>query len=37
MPKDEYVMPIANMLVDVATNNGILTFMVGYLAIIRFI
>ena len=23
-PKDEYIMPIADMLVDVATNNGIL-------------
>ena len=29
-PKDEYVIPIANMLVDTATNNGILTFMDGY-------
>ena len=31
MPKGEYVMPIAEMLVDVAANNGILTFMDGYL------
>ena len=31
MPKDEYVMLIANMLVDAAANNGILTFIDGYL------
>ena len=30
MPKDEYVMPIANMIVDIVANNGILTFMDGY-------
>jgi len=29
-PKDEYVMPISNMLVDSTTNNGILTFMDDY-------
>ena len=31
MPKDKYVMPIANMLIDAADNNGILTFMDRYL------
>ena len=30
MPKDEYVMPITDMLVDTMANNGILTFMDGY-------
>ena len=30
MPKDEYVMPIVDMLVDVMTNNGILIFMDGH-------
>ena len=29
-PKDEYVMSIVDILVDVAANNGILTFMDGY-------
>ena len=29
-PKDEYVIPIADMLIDAAANNGILTFMDGY-------
>ena len=29
-PKDEYVMPITNMLVDAVTSNGTLTFMDGY-------
>ena len=29
-PKDEYVMPIADMLVDAAANNGILSLMNGY-------
>ena len=29
-PKDEYVMPIVDMLIDVASNHGILTFMDGY-------
>ena len=31
MPKVEYVMPIVDMLVNVVANNGILTFMDGYL------
>ena len=30
MTKHEYVMPIANMLVDAVANNGILTFIDGY-------
>ena len=29
-PKDEYVMPITNMLIDVTSNHVILTFMDGY-------
>ena len=29
-PKDEYVMPITDMLVDAAANNGILSFMDDY-------
>ena len=29
-PKDEYVMPIAIILVDTVTNNRILSFMDGY-------
>ena len=29
-PKDEYVMPIVNMLVDAIANNGILSFMDNY-------
>lgn len=29
-PKDEYFMPIADLLVDVVASNGILTFMDGY-------
>lgn len=29
-PKDEYVMPIVHILVDVAASNDILTFMDGY-------
>ena len=29
-PKDEYVMPIVDMLIDDASNHGILTFMDGY-------
>ena len=29
-PKDEYVMPIVDILVDAAANNGILSFMEGY-------
>ena len=31
MPKNEYVMPIADMFVDAIANNGILTFLDGYL------
>ena len=31
MPKDEYVMLIADLLVDAAANNAILTFTDGYL------
>ena len=30
MPKDKYVMSIADMLVDTAATNGILTFTDGY-------
>ena len=30
IPKDDYVMLIADMLVDVAASNGILSFMNGY-------
>ena len=30
MPKDKYAMPIADMFIDAAANNGILTFMDGY-------
>ena len=29
--KDEYVMPITDMLIDVVSNDGILMFMDGYL------
>ena len=29
--KDEYVMPIVDMLIDAASNHGILTFIDGYL------
>ena len=29
-PKDEYVMPIADMLIDATSNHGILTFMDYY-------
>ena len=28
--KDEYVMPIVDMLIDAASSHGILTFMDGY-------
>ena len=30
MPKDEYVIPIADMLINAMKNKGILTFMDGY-------